>query len=140
MKKPSKITAAMDKVYEVWWKIWKNERIIDFVPQQRKWTRNNQLLQVGDVVVFVKELPEDHFGKPLWKIARITDLEQSADGLIRTCRVQYKNASQPKVWHTTRLSVRHVAKLHSEEDLDLYQELDEAAKTARELLTLHNVG
>ena len=139
LEKPSKILDAMDKVYEVWWKIWKNERIIDFVPQPRKWTRNNQLLQIGDIVVFVKELPEDHFGKPLWKIARITDLEHSSDGLIRTCTVEYKNASQPKVRHTTRLSVRHVAKLHSEDDLDLYQELDEAAKTANDLLTLHHI-
>ena len=75
----------------------------------------------------------------MWKISRITDLEHSSDGLIRTCTVEYKNASQPTVRQTTRQSVRHVAKLHSEDDLDLYQELDEAAKTANDLLTLHHI-
>ena len=133
LTKPSKIIEQMDRVYDAWFKIWREERIVDFIPQPRKWKRNNGLLQVGDIVIFMKELPDDHFGKPLWKVARITALEHSADGLARTCTVEYVNASQPQVFHKVRLSVRHVAKLHGEDDLDIIQELNEAAALADSL-------
>ena len=128
LEKPSKMLENMDRVYDIWWQIWREERIVDFIPQPRKWKKNNQDLKVGDIVVFMKELPEDHFGRPLWKVARIIGLEHSSDGLVRTCSVEYKNASQPTVFHKVRLSVRHVAKLHSEDDLNVIQELNEAAE------------
>ena len=128
LTKPSKMLENMDQVYDVWWKIWREERVVDFIPQPRKWKRNNQELQVGDIVVFMKELPEDHFGRPLWKVARVIDLEYSSDNLVRTCSVEYKNASQPRVFQRVRLSVRHVAKLHGEDDLDIIRDLNEAAE------------
>ena len=50
LTKPSKMLENMDQVYDVWWKIWREERVVDFIPQPRKWKRNNQELQVGDIV------------------------------------------------------------------------------------------
>ena len=131
---PSRIMAQLDEVYETWWKVWRKERIADFIPQPPKWKGNSdQALQVGDVVVFLKERPEDHFGTPLWKLAEVVSVEYSADGLVRTCTVRYRNASQPTVDQTTRVSVRQVAIVHSENDLDLVSDLNEAAKVVNDL-------
>ena len=47
---------------------------------------------------------------------------------MRTCTLQYKNASNSKVWHETRVSARHVAKIHHEGELTLVQELNELAR------------
>ena len=131
---PSRIMEQLDEVYRTWWKVWRSERIADFVPQPNKWKESSQqALQVGDIVVFLKERPEDHFGTPLWKLAEVVALEYSEDGLVRTCTVRYRNASQPAVDHTTRVSVRQVAIVHSEKDLDLVSDLNEAAKVVNEL-------
>lgn len=138
---PSRMIEQMDKVYDIWWKVWRDEKLIDFIPQPGKWKKTTCELKVGDIVLFVKEAKEDHFGKPLWKIARVVSVECSADGIVRTCTLQYKNASNPKVWHETRVSARHVAKIHHEGELTLIQELNEQARAvdAVYLLTLGNV-
>ena len=125
---PSRMIEQMDLVYDVWWKVWRDEKLIDFIPQPSKWRKTTYELKEGDIVLFVKESKEDHFGKPLWKIARVVSVEYSADSIVRTCTLQYKNASNSKVWHETRVSARHVAKIHHEGELTLVQELNELAR------------
>ena len=133
LQSPSKMIDQMDKCYDVWFKIWRDERVVDFVPQPSKWKKTNESLKVDDVVVFIKEQPEDHFGQPLWKLAKVVDVEYSADSLVRTVTVEYCNASNPKLRQRTRVSVRHVAKLHDENELDMIQELNEAARVVDDL-------
>ena len=94
---------------------------------------------MGDIVVFIKERPEDHFGQPLWKLAKVVEIEHAADGHVRTATVEYRNASNPTLVQTTRVSVRHVAKLHDENELDLIQELNEAAHVVDDLLLPENL-
>ena len=60
-------------------------------------------------------------------MGKIKELEFSVDGLARTAIVEYKNASE-SVFRTTRRSVRKIAVLHREGDLELVQELNEAAR------------
>merc|ERR1711954_332468 len=109
LDKPSRLIQQQNRLYDLWWKVWRQERVDDFV-------------------IFVKETAEDHFGTPVWKLGRVISVEHSADGLIRTCTIEYTNAANPKLFLKTRVSVRHVAIVHAEDDLDLVHELNQAAK------------
>ena len=139
LQTPSRMITQMDDCYDAWFKVWREERIVDFIPQPSKWKRSNESLKVGDIVVFIKERPEDHFGQPLWKLAKVVEIEHAADGHVRTATVEYRNASNPTLVQTTRVSVRHVAKLHDENELDLIQELNEAAHVVDDLLLPENL-
>jgi len=80
---PSRLIEQMDRVYEVWWKIWKSEKLVDFIPQPSKWKKTNEQLKVGDVVIFLKSDSENRLGEPIWRIARRTgsrDLLSSSTG------------------------------------------------------------
>ena len=130
---PSRIMKQQDELYKVWWEVWRKERLVDFIPQPNKWKKNSTELKVGDIVAFIHLESGDHHGKPVYKVGRIISVERSADGLIRTCTIQYKNASNPSLFQETRMSVRHVAVIHSETDLDLVQQLNAAARQANVL-------
>ena len=126
---PSRLMKQMEQVYEAWWKVWQNERLVDYIPQPRQWTETRGEIKVGDVVIFLKTDKEQSLGDPVWKMGRIKELEISNDGLARTAIVEYKNATE-SVFRTTRRSVRKIAVLHREGDLELVQELNEASRRA----------
>ena len=130
---PSRMMKQQDELYQIWWDVWRKERLADFIPQPNKWRNNTVELKVGDIVAFVQHETGDHHGKPIYKLGRVTAVEHSADGLIRTCSIQYKNAANPTLFQNTRMSVRHVAVVHSENDLDIVQQLNVAARTANAL-------
>ena len=46
---PSRLIAQMDKVYDVWWNVWRTEKLVDFIPQPSKWKKTNEQLKEGDV-------------------------------------------------------------------------------------------
>ena len=93
---------------------------------------NSEELQVNDIVAFIKLDTGDHQGGPVYKIGRVTAVQRSADGRVRTCEIEYKNAGNPKLFLKTRMSVRHVSVVHTESDLDIVLELNSAAKAANE--------
>jgi len=129
---PSKMVSQMDEVYEVWWNLWKEEKIVDFVPQPSKWNKSNDDIREGDIVLILQNADEVKLGGPLWKIARIRTLETShRDGLSRVAICEYKNPSESE-FRTTRRSVRKIAVIHHEDELDLIPQLNEAAKKAGE--------
>jgi len=127
---PSRLIEQMDRVYEVWWKIWKSEKLIDFIPQPSKWKKTNEQLKVGDVVIFLKSDSENRLGEPIWRIARVRSVETSEDGLARSAVLEYRNVNE-KVMRTTNRSVRSVVVVHRESDLDVVQSLEVAAEEAR---------
>ena len=63
----------------------------------------------------------------MWKMGKVKELEISTDGLARTAILEYKNATET-VFRTTRRSVRKIAILHREGNLELVQELNEASR------------
>ena len=129
---PSKMVSQMDDVYEVWWNLWKEEKIVDYVPQPSKWNKSNDDVREGDIVLILQNADEVKLGGPLWKIARIRSLETShRDGLSRVAICEYKNPSESE-FRTTRRSVRKIAVIHHEDELDLIPQLNEAAKKAGE--------
>lgn len=129
MSGPSRLLEQLESVERSWWEVWKEEKIVDYIPQPRKWRGNNGDVKVGDIVIFLKAESEQTFGNPVWKIGRICDLELSKDGLVRTVIIEYKNASEA-VFRTTRRSARKIAVLHREGDLELVDLLNEASKLA----------
>ena len=127
---PSRMMRQQDELYDLWWKVWRTEKLVDYIPQPKKWRETNRQVCVGDIVAFVKEDAAEHFGKPIYKIGRVCEVEHSTDGLIRSCVVEYKNADNPTVTKRTRVSVRHCAVVHAEDDLDLIQQLNAASHHA----------
>ena len=123
---PSRLLNQLRQVRESWWKVWKDEKLMDHIPQP-KWFRSSPELKEGDIVIFLRD--EDSFSKPCWKIAKVKSLSKSADGKVRSVELEYKNASESS-FRTTRRSVRKVALIHSEEDLDLIDKLNIASKSA----------
>ena len=55
--------------------------------------------------------------------------KSAADGKVCEVQVEYKNASE-KVWRSTHRAARAVAVLHREEDLEVLQGLNAAARAA----------
>lgn len=129
---PSRLMEQMEKVYRAWWQVWKDERLLDYIPQPRQWLNTRGEIKVGDIVIFLKSDADQVIGDPVWKMGKIKELELSNDGLARTAIIEYKNSSET-VFRTTRRSVRKIAVLHREGELELVQELNEAARKSRVL-------
>ena len=125
---PGRLMDQMERVYRSWWEAWKNEKLLDYIPQPSKWLKSNGNVQVGDVVIFLKTDKDQTLGDPLWKMGRIQELETSSDGLARVAIIRYKNSGEA-VFRTTRRSVRKLAVLHREGDLELVEELNIASKS-----------
>jgi hypothetical protein len=134
---PSRLITQMDAVYDNWWKAWSHQKLVDFIPQPVKWTINNCIVKVGDIVLFLKEAPEQHFGEPVWKIGRIVSTPVSRqDGITRTVVIEYKNNNE-RVFRTTTRAVRSLAVVHSEGELDIVQQVEAASRAADEV-SLHD--
>ena len=129
MESPSRLMDQMELVNQSWWKVWVNEKIVDYIPKSPKWRTTTAQPAIGDIVVFLKLEAEAGFGEPVWRMGRVEKLEFSADGIIRSVVISYKNNPE-KVFRTTRRSVRKVAILHHEGDLELTEELNIASKAA----------
>ena len=124
---PSKLVKQMDLVYEVWWSTWLKEKLVDYIPQPLKWSKDNTDLQPGNIVLMLMNSEDIKLGGPIWKIARVQSIETShRDGLARVAICEYKNAGE-NVFRTTRRSVRKLAVIHQEDQLDVIQQLNEAA-------------
>ena len=132
--KPSVMLERMEDVFQAWWKTWYEEKLSDFVMKPAKWTRSDRNLQEGDIVIFQKTGEEQVLGQPIWRIGRIVEAEVSSeDYLVRAVLIEYKNSTEA-VYRTTRRAARQVAVLHGEDDLEIVQELNMAARKADQMV------
>ena len=128
MAGPSRLLEQMRKTKEAWWKVWKEEKICDLIPQSQKWKESSEEVKPGDIVIFLRDESDFiKFGGSPWKIAKVKEVERSNDGLVRVVVLEYKNPNE-KVFRTTRRTIRKVAVLKREGELDLVEELNEASK------------
>ena len=134
---PSRLMEQMDQVYKAWWQVWRDERLLDYIPQPAKWAQSNGDIKVGDLIIFLKSDKDQTFGEPVWKMGRVKELETSSDGLPRTAIVEYKNSTEA-VFRTTRRSVRKIAVLHREGELELVEKLNEASRCSSVNYILNN--
>ena len=130
IERPSRMLEKMDDVFEAWWRAWYTEKLADYVAKPAKWFRSDPDLQPGDIVVFQKKAQEQVLGSPIWTLGRVVEISKSGgDGRVREVQIEYKNQDE-KTWRTTHRAARSVAVLHREDDLDVMQGLNEAARAA----------
>ena len=78
-------------------------------------------------------------GSPIWTVGRIVEVKlSSADGKVREVNIEYKNSTE-KVWRTIHRAARSVAVLHREEDLDIMQGLNKAARAAERAFMMREI-
>ena len=124
----------IDSVYKAWWSAWLNQRLADFIPRPNKWHTTTRPVKVKDIVIYLKETPEQHFGEPVWKIGKIVKVHTSKDDdVIRNVTIQYKNSSE-KSFRYTRRSVGSIAVVYSEDELDIVQQVEQAGLEATKQL------
>ena len=130
LDKPSRLLEQMEMVEKSWWQTWKQEKLSDFIPKLSKWITGDEYKpKPGDIVIFTREENDHQLGSPVWRTGHIQSVERSADGEIQTVHIEYKNHSE-SVFRSTRRSVRKIAILHKEGDLELVEQLNIASKQA----------
>ena len=117
----------IETIQQAWWKVWYSEKLTDLVPQPKKWPTGRPELAAGDIVVFVRE--QSGISGTNWRVGEVSDVERGKDGVIRCVTVKYKNAGE-RVYRYTRRSVRELAVLWRENELDLAGELSAAQRAA----------
>ena len=127
LPKFSEMTLEMEAMEKSWWNVWSREKLVDLIPQPKKWKKGSPDVKDGDVVVFQKE--KNALGGPTWRIGEIEGVETSRDGVSRRVSIKYKNVNE-RVYRYTRRSVRDVAVVWRERDLDLPGMLGEAQRRA----------
>merc|ERR1740128_1495123 len=78
---PGRMLDQQDQTYKAWWELWRTERLADYIPQPATWQKSNDQLRVGDIVAFPRKTDDQHFGSPVYRLGRVTDLHPSADGI-----------------------------------------------------------
>ena len=126
LDRPSRLLKQSELVYESWWRVWKEERILDFVPQPPKWSRTGKEISLGDIVIFPKDQDDGKF-TVIWRIGRVVDLSRSSDNKVRKVTIEYKNASE-STFRTTVRAVREISVIHHESEVSLVEELNAASK------------
>ena len=110
-----------------WFDVWEKEKIITLIPQPYKWKSGVPDVKVNDVVVFIKDKKVG--GGPLWKVGIVDSVETSRDEVIRRVNIRYRLSGE-QVNRYTRRSVRSVAVVWRDSDLDLPGQLSTAQAKA----------
>ena len=105
------------------------EKVINYIPRPPQWCKNSYQPKIGDIVIFRKDENDNVMGSRVWRTGRVKELDESRDGISRSLVVEYKNSTE-SVFRTTRRSMRKVAVVHVEHELELIQELNDACKIA----------
>ncbi|GFS14891.1 myosin, heavy polypeptide 9a, non-muscle [Elysia marginata] len=74
------------------WEAWRCDYLAS-LQTRRKWCQRQPNLEVGDVVV----LRDDNVCRNDWRLARVTEVFSSADGLVRRCRLKISRPQQDAV-------------------------------------------
>ena len=135
----SRLLEQMQQVERSWWETWKTEKLLEYIPQPQKWRTSGYEPKPDDIVIFTKEEKDRVFGEPVWRTGRISETIRSEDGKVRSVVIQYKNWNEG-VYRSTHRSVRKVAVLHKEGELELVEELNLASKQANVSFLLHKPG
>ena len=130
---PTRLLKQMQEVYKSWWTIWQEEKILEYVPQPPKWSRNSQEVKLADIVIFPRE-DENSFDVS-WRLGRVKQVFRSKDGKVRKIQIEYKNENE-KTFRTTERTARQVAVLHSENEVCMVDELNTASKCANILFCM----
>ena len=127
----TKMTEQNKAIEEAWFNVWEKEKLITLIPQPYKWKKGNPDIKVGDIVIFVKDTKIG--GGALWKIGAVDSLEQSRDDVTRRVNIRYR-VNGETVNRYTRRSVRDVAILWREHEIDIPGQLSTAQAAANMMM------
>ena len=106
-------------IFRAWFKAW----IISYVPtiiDRPKWYKTNGKIQIGDIVLFLKN--EKEFDE-LYQYGRVKSIITGKDGNVRKVDVEYKNPTE-NTFRVTRRGVRELIIIFPVDELDIYERLD----------------
>ena len=129
---PGKMLESMEEIERAWWNAWKELKVGEFVPRPSKWTKTSDPVKVGDIVIFRRET-ENAIGTCIWRIGRIKEADKSRDGNVRKVTIEYRIYKE-KTMRTTTRSVRDVAVIWKESEVDFVGDLAAADFEAAALL------
>ena len=115
-----KIISTNADIFRVWFKAW----LVSCVPvliEQPKWFKTSTNLQVGDVVLFLKNEKEL---ETQYQYGMVSKVYPGNDGLIRSVDVDYQNHNE-NVRRTTKRGVRNLVVIHPVDEIGISQELSE---------------
>ena len=76
--------------------------------------------------------------RTIWRTGRVVQVENStSDGIVRVVIIEYQNSGE-QVFRLTRRSVRKIAIVYKEDQLELIDELNQAAKASDKHLYMKN--
>ena len=117
-----KIIDSNQMIFNSWFKSW----LVSYVPKlmyHPKWFANDTDLAKGDVVLFLKN---DKELCDTYQYGMIHEASPGIDGRLRSVSVRYRNSNENVDRYTTR-AVRQLVKIHSTEDMDELEKINEAA-------------
>ena len=131
---PLELTGKVDRilqlktdVFQSWWETWLVSAPPKLVPHP-KWFKSDDDLKVGDIVLFDKAEGslvdgEYHFGI-------VEDSFLSKDNQVRTVKLRYRNADEATGYRTTIRAARGLVVIHRVDEIDLMEEVGNAALDA----------
>ena len=126
-----RILQQNSNIFNTWWEAWLTSAVPKLVPQPKLFT-NNGGIRVGDVVIFRKE---ESALSGQYQYGIVDEVKYSADNLIRSVVLRYRNASE-SVDRTTTRSVRKIVVIHRIDELNIMEELGKAALLGKEIVNL----
>jgi len=92
--------------------------------KQDKWFKNDDNLQVGDFIMFLKD---DSKISKTYKYGMIDEVHQGTDGVVRRVTVKYRNANEETFRYTNR-SARSIVAIHKVDESCIMNELSSMSK------------
>ena len=117
------------RIFNSWFETWLTAHVPKLM-HQPKWFRTDADIQVGDIVLFLKN---DKVLCQTYQYGMIVRTYPSADGVIRKVDVKYRNHNE-KIDRETFRAVRDLIVIHHVDELDLTQELAEMSELADSIL------
>ena len=112
----------IDSVYQRWWDIWYSQKLSDYIPKRKEWTKNQGEIRKNDIVIFLKLDKDQTFGTTVWRVARATEIHVSKDGKDHSVTLEYKNPNE-STFRKVKRSIRSVAVLCSEDEISLGEKM-----------------
>jgi hypothetical protein len=126
-----RILEMNQNIFNTWWEAWLTAAVPKLVPQP-KWFTNDGGVRVGDVVIF-KKVESSFTGHYQYGI--VDKLNLGSDDLVRSVVLRYRNSSE-SVDRTTTRSVRTIVVIHRVDELNIMQELGNAALLGKEIVNV----
>ena len=134
---PTSLMETNEHVAKAWWTLWQEEWMNKLIPQANKLETDPDIKE-GDIVTFMKGGAKAVVGETPWQTGRIHELKTSKDGVTRKVVVQYRNSNE-KVYRYTLRSVRSLAVVWREEELDIVGRLGIASRKSNVHFMMYNM-